>query len=35
MAMGDLDQQEKQVSKKIKPLVPIKVHNAKTCLDVL
>lgn len=30
---GDLDQQEKMVTKKMKPLEPVKVHNARTVMD--
>ena len=33
--MGDLEQQDKIVSKKLKPLTPIKIHNVKTAFEKL
>ena len=33
--MGDLEEQDKKVSKKLKPLNPIKIHNVKTAFEKL
>lgn len=33
--MGDLEEQDKKVSIKLKPLTPIKIHNAKTAFEKL
>lgn len=34
-SLGDLAEQEKKVSQKLKPSNPIKIHNAKTAFELL